>query len=587
MESLRRGYHQYDLVPRCIDSGIGDALVADGSYNRNVDREVCATGWVLVCRSSRKMVRGSFYERTYSASAYRGELLGMVAAHALIANAHAVFDLSEINGSIHCDNLGALGKARSHGRRVKSAMKQADAVRSIRSMKQGLFLKLDYQYVKSHQDDKTGWRDLPLDQQLNVLCDTLAKQACMKGITYDAVTATAPLFLPFEMSAVVVNGAKLTSDISDPIRYELGRIEAKAFYTQPRLLGDNGVNMGGLGWTPEKFDLVDWAGLHAALKNKPDTFGIWLAKQGIGVCATRRNTARIDKKLDDVCPNCLRVTERSDHLNLCTEVGRSTLFEASVDGVEEWLYRKGRTDSEMAFWIVAILRLRGRTAGICLERMAPDVRQVVEDIFTIGWVEFLHGKIPRSLSKLQQNHCDTYPCGPGFSGAEWTKGFITRLVQVSHSQWLYRNFTLHHHTRGYLALQSKCQVLGRIAELAEVGPEEIPEESRFLLEVDFRKLVLDRTDRQEYWVAAMNAAIRAGRQSGPNRWKRQSRLPGRDASKSDRGVELRTFRLQQVEAAIIEVRRNRIRVANFQSGGRKRRRLCTGNGGRPPTISRF
>ena len=149
--------------------------------------------------------------------------------------------------------------------------------------------------------------------------------------------------------------------------------------------------MGGLGWTPEKFDLVDWASLHAALKNKPDMFGIWLAKQSIGVCPVRRNTARIDGKVDNVCPNCMRVIERSDHLNLCTEVGRSTLFEANVDGVEEWLYRNGRTDSEMAFWIVAILRLRGCTAGIDLERMAPDVRQVVEDIFTIGWVEFLHG----------------------------------------------------------------------------------------------------------------------------------------------------------------------------------------------------
>ena len=88
-------------------------LVADGSYNWNVDQEVCGTGWVLVCRTAWKMVRGSFYDRTYSASAYRGELLGMVAAHALIANAHAVFNLSEVHGSVHCDNLGALGKARS------------------------------------------------------------------------------------------------------------------------------------------------------------------------------------------------------------------------------------------------------------------------------------------------------------------------------------------------------------------------------------------------------------------------------------------------------------------------------------------
>ena len=232
----------------------------------------------------------------------------------------------------------------------------------------------------------------------------------------------------------------------------------------------------------------------------------------------------------------------------------------------------------MAFWLVGILRLRGRTSGIHLERMAPDVRQVVEDIFVIGWVEILHGKIPHSLSKLQQNHCDTYPSEPGFSGVEWTKGFITRLEQISHSQRLYRNFTLHHQTRGYLALQSKCQVLQKIAELADVGPEAIPEESRFLLEVDFQKLILDRSDRQKYWVAAMKAAIRVGQHSGPNRWKRQSRLPGRNVSKSDRGVELRNLRIRQVEVAIIGVQRNQIRGAKIQIGGKKRRRVSKGIG---------
>lgn len=218
---------------------------------------------------------------------------------------------------------------------------------------------------------------------------------------------------------------KLTSDISEYVRYELDRIEANSFYTQPRLIGDNGVNTGGLGWSSERFELVDWKGLHAALKNKPDMFGIWLAKQSIGVCATRRNMARIEKESDNVCPNCMRVIERSDHLNRCSEVGRSTLFESSVNQMEEWLYSRGRTDQEMAFWIVAILRLHGSTSGIHLDRMAPNVRQVVEDIFAIGWVEFLHGKIPCSLSQLQQNHCDTYPSGLGFSGLEWTRGFIT------------------------------------------------------------------------------------------------------------------------------------------------------------------
>ena len=41
---------------------------------------------------------------------YRGELLGMVAIHALVATAAAVYDLPVNHGSIHCDNLGATGE---------------------------------------------------------------------------------------------------------------------------------------------------------------------------------------------------------------------------------------------------------------------------------------------------------------------------------------------------------------------------------------------------------------------------------------------------------------------------------------------
>ena len=418
----------------------------------------------------------------------------MLAVHALVANAAAVFGLVATHGSIHCDNLGALGKAKSHNRQVRSSLRQADAIRAIRAMKQKLFLELEYAYVQSHQDDILGWQDLPLDQQLNVLCDTLAKQACMRGISFEAVVGARPLRLPFERAAIVVNGVKLTSDVSDPVRFALGQIEAKRFYCRPRNVGEDGVNKGGLGWSVATFDLVYWEGLNEVLQTKPDMFGIWLAKQSIGVYATRRNTARIDGHDDNVCPNCMCELERSDHLNRCTDIGRTVLFESSVSRLESWLNTRGRTVSDMAFWVIAILRLRGEAEGIRLEMMPANARAVVEDIFAIGWVEFLHGKIPRSLVTLQQNHCDTYPCGHGFSGLEWTRGFISRLLQISHAQWLYRNFTLHHLTRGYLAVQSKVQVLEKIAELSEVEPEEVPAESRFLLEVDFTRLVLDCTE---------------------------------------------------------------------------------------------
>jgi hypothetical protein len=42
-------------------------------------------------------------------------------------------------------------------------------------------------------------------------------------------------------------------------------------------------------------------------------------------------------------------------------------------------------------------------------------------------------------------------------------------------------------------------------------PDEVPEESKFLLEIDFTKLRHKSTEKQSYWVHAVWAAVTAGR----------------------------------------------------------------------------
>lgn len=548
-------------------------MVADGSYARDLDPELCATGWIAVCVNTRKQVKGSFFERSLSASAYRGELLGMVALHALIVTVGAVYNLRTHRGSIHCDNLGALGKGRAHGRRVKSSMKQGDLVRALRAMKQGLFHHLKYMYVKSHQDDVRAWQDLPLDQRLNVMCDTLAKQAIGRGLAYTAVNRiTHPLSVPFEQASLIVNGNKLTSDVSGPVRFVLGKVEAERFYTRCVDIQDNGVNVGGLGWSSEQFHLVDWESLHLCLNSRPDMFGIWLAKQCIGVCATRRNMARINREDDEVCPNCKAVRERSTHLNVCRDIGRTALFDESVDRVEQWMGQRGRTEPEMAFWLGKILRLRGSTAEIPWHRMSDGVRAVMEDVLTIGWTELLHGKIPISMTEWNSNYIASYRTPQGLTGRSWAKQLIFQILKISHAQWLYRNFTLHHQTRGYLVMKNKLEVLEKLGKLSEARPEEIPEESRFLLEIDFRGLVTSRLDRQVYWIAAMQAAIKAGRDKR-FQWKRKGRMPRAAASRTTRAEELSHVRHRKIICSMFaqEVA-SRKRVCTTQSGTSKYRR---------------
>jgi hypothetical protein len=93
------------------------------------------------------------------------------------------------------------------------------------------------------------------------------------------------------------------------------------------------------------------------------------------------------------------------------------------------------------------------------------------------------------------------------------KHFIGRPLLISHSQWLYRNFTLHNKLRGYLRLQCQKEVLKEVDHLMDTNPDDVLQGSQYLLELDFTSLYNSSFERQSYWDLAMKAAQQAGRRA--------------------------------------------------------------------------
>jgi hypothetical protein len=54
----------------------------------------------------------------------------------------------------------------------------------------------------------------------------------------------------------------------------------------------------------KEFNEVDWKALEQALSRRLNGFQLWLSKQAIRMCATQKNTARIQDILNDCCPSC-------------------------------------------------------------------------------------------------------------------------------------------------------------------------------------------------------------------------------------------------------------------------------------------
>jgi hypothetical protein len=118
---------------------------------------------------------------------------------------------------------------------------------------------------------------------------------------------------------------------------------------------------------------------------------------------------------------------------------------------------------------------------------------------------------------------------------DWMKKFIDQLILTVHGQWIYQNVSKYHETHGSVRRTERRQLLLEIDRLASLTPEEVPEESKFLLEVDFARLVAGEVTTQHYWVHAVKAAaVVAGRRRTFLARQRRAAPSGRHPSLSER-----------------------------------------------------
>ena len=471
--------------------------VTDGSYNRQKHPHVCAAGWIIMDITTGSRLVGSFSEYSTSASSYRGELLGLCAINVILLALSTTGNITNRPPiTVWCDNKGAINRASDSSRRIKCGRPCADILRTLRAIRAELPLATTFCHVKSHMNDTLSWEQLTLEQQLNCDCDTLAKASVTKALetALDTGLEHAGL-LPKEAVGLFVQQHKITSDPTNSLRYLLSKGEARRFLTAEQ------------GWTAEQFDSVGWDWLYQVLASKPVMFRLWLSKQHSNFCATGLQMKRCKLSDDDRCPSCWSRRERARHLCECPSDSRTQLFLDNVADLEGWLTLNNNTDSELAYWLIKYIYGRGKLKFAELGSFSHNLNAAAVSQDKIGWRNMMEGRISKEFYVIQRLHLSNST--GRINGGDWMKGLITRLIHISHSQWLFRNFTLHDTQCGYKRLKDKETVRLQITELSQTDPERIPEHSRFLLEIDTKILKTSDYETQMYWVTAMEAARRA------------------------------------------------------------------------------
>jgi hypothetical protein len=91
----------------------------------------------------------------------------------------------------------------------------------------------------------------------------------------------------------------------------------------------------------------------------------------------------------------------------------------------------------------------------------------------------------------------------------WSSGLITRLLEITHGQWLYQNYIVHDPVSGTIATARKEELLLEIEPQHKLGEGALLEDDKYLAEVNLEEIESSLGERQHYWLLAIQTAQNA------------------------------------------------------------------------------
>jgi hypothetical protein len=217
-----------------------------------------SAAFVLECKKGQGHKIGSFLETLQVASAYQGELLGLMAIHLILLSADKIQGALVGSAEVVSNCLGALqGVTELPLYRIQSRCKHSNILKNILVNCRALSFTIHYLHVRAHQDDSSSFKNLSRKTQLNCICNHTAKQ-CI-AIDGSGSCKSKRLF-PLEPIGMFIQGEKLTSDTGELLCFWAQRQLAREYYcSRDTILYD-------------QFDETDWWSLRKTLLTLPRLF---------------------------------------------------------------------------------------------------------------------------------------------------------------------------------------------------------------------------------------------------------------------------------------------------------------------------
>lgn len=318
--------------------------MSDGSYKDALalTTDVCSSASIIKCCETGLRASVTWVEKSnpHTPDNYMAELIGAVALQIIVNTAlegikYVSLDMKPRFG---CDNKTVVYHSNHPGRPMPEKQAQADILRHLKKLVRDLLCPIRF----GHLDQ--------LLEQVNVEYDQLADDALVAGIeTCNFINRV----LPNKELVVTIVDEKIAGSSTTAIYRHWGHTTTTA---REHCHYKNKVHK-------DDIDDVDWNAMGRVTSTVPEMYSIWLTKQVSGFCGTNHMLNNIYGNVVDPCPNCGFNPERSRHIPLCRDKGRTATYSVSVQRLVEWLVSQ-QTDAELTALI------RGYLLGCGCDTMA-------------------------------------------------------------------------------------------------------------------------------------------------------------------------------------------------------------------------
>ncbi len=115
----------------------------------------------------------------------------------------------------------------------------------------------------------------------------------------------------------------------------------------------------------------------------------------------------------------------------------------------------------------------------------------------------MEGMLSKHVLGIQRDYWKLH--GWKGSAVKWARTLITKLMECTHGQWLYRNVMVHDRWCGTAQSLRKEHLLLEIEGQLETEDELLPED-QYLMEINLGDIDNSSGDGHEYWLLAIKAA---------------------------------------------------------------------------------